>query len=127
IANSRHHEGFHPCVTRREGLGHTKSSVAWDSDPVLWLIVIEMTDQCVGAEADSLPTKKHQQKIIGEDEKEHVADKEVHEKPVTRQPKLALHVLKAVDHDEETNPCDYVGQKHAQRIYEHSGVHAEDR
>src|SRR5439155_17566857 len=40
IADSRHDEGFHPRMTRREGLGHTKSSVAWDSDPVLWLIVM---------------------------------------------------------------------------------------
>jgi len=84
IADSCHDEGFHPRMTRREGLGHTKSSVAWDPDPVLWFIVIEMTDECVGAEAHSLPTKKHQQKIIGEDEEEHVADEEVHEEPVTR-------------------------------------------
>jgi len=114
-------------MTRRDGLGHAKSSVAWDPDPVLWFIVIEMTDECVGAEADSLPTKKHQQKVIGEDEEEHVADKEVHEKPVAREPELALHVLEAVDHDEEANPSNYVGEKHAKRVNENASVHVENR
>ena len=114
-------------MTRSDGLGHAKSSVAWHPDLVLWFIVIEMTDECVGAEADSLPTKKHPQKVIGEDEEEHVADKEVHEKPVAREPELALHVLEAVDHDEEANPSNYVGEKHAKRVNENASVHVENR
>src|SRR5207302_6173383 len=91
IADSCHDERFHPRMTRREGLGHTKSSVSRDPNPVLWLIVIEMPDQCIGAEADSFPAKEHQQQIIGEDEEEHVADEEIHEEPVARESELALH------------------------------------
>src|SRR5207245_8467922 len=101
--------------------------VARDPDPVLWLIVIEVADQCVGAEADSFPAKEHQQQIIGEDEEEHVGDEEVHEEPVARESELTLHVLKAVDHDEEANPSNYVGEKHAKRVNENPSVHVENR
>ena len=106
---------------------HSKGGVARDSHPVFGLIMIEVTDESVRAEADSFPAKEHQQQIIGEDEEEHVADKEVHEKPVAREPELALHVLEAVDHDEEANPSNYVGEKHAKRVNENASVHVEDR
>src|SRR5205807_6315707 len=47
--------------------------------------------------------------------------------PVPRESELALHVLEAVDHDEEADPSNYVGQKHAERINKNTSVHAENR
>ena len=97
VAHPVDHKGLLPCIGSR-------------------ILLIPETDQEIGTEADALPSHKHQQEVVGQDEVEHHEDEEVEVGEIPGKPGIIMHVSYGVDVDEETDPGDDQGHQDGERI-----------
>ena len=74
------------------------------------------SDQEIGTEAHALPSHKHQQEVVGQDEVEHHEDEEVEVGEIPGETRIVMHVSDGIDVDEETDPCDDQGHENRKGI-----------
>lgn len=75
-------------------------------------------------EIPHLPAKERRQEVIGEVDQLRISDEEAHPEPAPGEAPLMLHVLEAVQHDEEAHPGHNLRENYRLGVREHTCVYS---